>query len=245
MSEYPLPSPSFNADDDDFLKALMKIKDKAYTAAQSFNDMSVAMGGFVEPTFTSVFIPTGGKIRYDGMKDLYEFFLSRVFVDPETGDKHQIHATTHVSVQVLQSVHDIDKYVRDVFDDLAYKIFKDWNEYCWTKGMKYPISSFNVGPSLSAPFKTEHTPLKDIRTLIPGFKVNELGTEHVPCDCANINFGSIQSLERVIYHLNDDHGTQKGGEWSREKIADWLDELHNSGILDLSVEVPDVTYKEK
>lgn len=44
--------------------------------------------------------------------------------------------------------------------------------------------------------------------------------------------GEGTDLITVIIELNDTHG------WSRERIADWVDELHDNGWLDLS-------FKEK
>ena len=45
-------------------------------------------------------------------------------------------------------------------------------------------------------------------------------------------FGDHVILSRVIIHLNDSHY------WSREKIADWLDEMHDKGIVDLTLTSP-------
>ena len=42
-----------------------------------------------------------------------------------------------------------------------------------------------------------------------------------------------QSVYTMIMHLNDDHKI------AREEIADWLDELHDSGVVDLTIEIPD------
>lgn len=42
-----------------------------------------------------------------------------------------------------------------------------------------------------------------------------------PCRC----FSRPATLHRIIIHLNDFH------EWSRENIADWIDELHDAGKI--------------
>lgn len=39
-----------------------------------------------------------------------------------------------------------------------------------------------------------------------------------------------QDLGSMIMHLNDGH------KWTRERIADWLDELHDSGVVNIIVE---------
>ncbi len=46
-------------------------------------------------------------------------------------------------------------------------------------------------------------------------------------------------LWNVIQHLNDSHS-----EWTREKIADWMDELHDAGEIDIEFK-PDFDAKEK
>lgn len=56
-----------------------------------------------------------------------------------------------------------------------------------------------------------------------------------PCGCrwilsTYIKEKTSQDLGSMIIHLNDGH------RWSREKIADWLDELHDSGVVNLIVE---------
>lgn len=46
-----------------------------------------------------------------------------------------------------------------------------------------------------------------------------------PCECEGLGKSSLWGL---IQHLNDDHD-----EWAREKIADWLDELHDNGEINI------------
>jgi hypothetical protein len=46
------------------------------------------------------------------------------------------------------------------------------------------------------------------------------------------------TLYMLIQHINDLHN------WSREEIADWLDNLHDDGIVDLSFEIKDPQRKE-
>ena len=54
--------------------------------------------------------------------------------------------------------------------------------------------------------------------------------EH-PCECKARRRirGSVQS---VVIHLNDQCN------WSREAIADWLDLLHEQGVIDITLESP-------
>lgn len=54
-----------------------------------------------------------------------------------------------------------------------------------------------------------------------------------PCDLcwSSIDGAKLTPLKLVIIHLNDQM------KWSREQIADWLDELHESGAVDLEFKV--------
>jgi hypothetical protein len=47
----------------------------------------------------------------------------------------------------------------------------------------------------------------------------------------------IHPLMEVIIHLNDIH------HWERERTAEWLDDLHAKGILDLTIEIKDPDIK--
>ena len=50
-----------------------------------------------------------------------------------------------------------------------------------------------------------------------------------PCNCPG-SFGrrpTSDTLKMVIIHLNDHH------KWSREKIADWMDKLHDNGKINI------------
>jgi hypothetical protein len=52
-----------------------------------------------------------------------------------------------------------------------------------------------------------------------------------PCDC-----DGRDTVASTIMHLNDLHGHEAAANrWTRERIADWLDMLHSTGQVDLSV----------
>ena len=61
-----------------------------------------------------------------------------------------------------------------------------------------------------------------------------------PCDCYGELSDEVvndipvpkisQDLGSMVMHLNDGH------KWTRERIADWLDELHDSGVVNIIVE---------
>lgn len=68
----------------------------------------------------------------------------------------------------------------------------------------------------------------------PGAVIDALGLPvlrqrvRYPCSC--INLSDYDDLADVIVHPND------VDKWSREQIADWLDELHDSGVVNIIVE---------
>lgn len=68
-------------------------------------------------------------------------------------------------------------------------------------------------------FIDHNTSISDASLDLPG--VSEI-VEH-PCDCEKRGF--YDSVWMIVQHLNDQH------DWPRDKIADWIDELHDSGII--------------
>jgi hypothetical protein len=80
-----------------------------------------------------------------------------------------------------------------------------------------------------------YTPKPKVKPAFSGGKPSELKlissmlsqTVDLPCDCP----GQVQ-LENGIIHLNDSH------RWTREAIADWLDELHIKGVVDTTIKSP-------
>ena len=58
----------------------------------------------------------------------------------------------------------------------------------------------------------------------------------LPCQCKT---GVKQHLESVVIHLNDYH------QWTREKIADWIDELHDNGIINAEFDPWEEDQKEE
>lgn len=86
-------------------------------------------------------------------------------------------------------------------------------------------------------------PVSSLAHLLPGVQANV----KFPCDCWKLNPEKSQALENVIMHLNDYHTDTISGRsvWSREKIADWLDELHDSGIVNLEFQPWDSEGKDE
>lgn len=54
------------------------------------------------------------------------------------------------------------------------------------------------------------------------------------------NIGKIKTgkVWGIVQHLNDHHG------WTREAIADWIDDLHDKGIINAEFEVESISDKE-
>lgn len=72
-------------------------------------------------------------------------------------------------------------------------------------------------------------PGMDHLTMCPAMFL-EKGTKHER-DC--IYKMQTGTLKNIVMHLNDDH------KWDRNRIADWLDRLHDEGKVDLSVKTLD------
>ena len=61
-----------------------------------------------------------------------------------------------------------------------------------------------------------------------------------PCSCDK---GSLELIS-IIMHLNDKHSPGILDEvWTTEDVCNWLDELHDSGIVNLEIEIPDKEIK--
>jgi hypothetical protein len=86
---------------------------------------------------------------------------------------------------------------------------------------------------------------------INGVPVNEVANKlpgmNTKVDCPNDNcFDSITKetyysarLYGMIQHLNDHH------KWTREKIADWLDELHDAGTINIEFDSEPIKIEQK
>lgn len=64
-----------------------------------------------------------------------------------------------------------------------------------------------------------------------------------PCKCYGPNI-KTQELKELIMHINDMHAP--GSEhkvWSSDDLCDWLDKLHDTGVVNLEVQIPDKEIK--
>lgn len=80
-------------------------------------------------------------------------------------------------------------------------------------------------------------PTYDFMTKHKGNKAITVAMVTCPQDKCVLGYAGkarTSSVYDMIMHLNDEH------DWKREtQIADWLDELHDSGIIDISIEIKD------
>lgn len=128
---------------------------------------------------------------------------------------------TKTLLKGLESFSKLVEALSELNESEAYKFVKGsfpWNLYQasnWSDGLYGPgtvvISkqdkSFNVSQASNQ---------------LPGVKEKV----RFPCNCHLLK-DRLMTVKSVIIHLNDDCG------WSRERIADWLDELHDSGIINI------------
>lgn len=106
-----------------------------------------------------------------------------------------------------------------------------------SKASGYSIS-YSPAPSVNKQNSTNE--FAKLSEQLPGIKTEVA----FPCDCVSrmydpkadqyVEYPHIIKkglIHAVIMHLNDQH------KWSREKIADWLDELHDTGQVDIAFKV--------
>ena len=74
---------------------------------------------------------------------------------------------------------------------------------------------------------------------LPGMTV-EL---NLPCDCP-IPEDIKYPLKQIIMHINDEHAPgEEKKTWTSDELCDWLDMLHDTGVVNLEVEIPDKEIK--
>lgn len=115
----------------------------------------------------------------------------------------------------------ISRFCSDVSIEDIYHLLEE-------KARSKPKEFFGGLPEESlAQIKSFYDLKNELETAARGLPAVGVELADAPCQCP---IGAI-SLMDAIMHLNDHH------EWSRERIADWLDELHDSGLVDLEFKV--------
>lgn len=105
---------------------------------------------------------------------------------------------------------------------------KGWSDLGWTSDESI---SFEFKDPLTLK-TTESSMLQGAAYKLPGVRT----TVEMPCICnetwkAKTGRSHRSQIYGIIQHLNDEC------KWSRERIADWLDELHDSGVVDIEFKV--------
>jgi hypothetical protein len=155
-----------------------------------------------------------------------------------------------ISKYMLMEVgkEDIDKLLYQACRSLYLLAAEKNFEASWEKGykkFKKPTISGKTLPSLSSkPASNNYAYLQtSFKELIFDKGDKSIHKVAVPCPegCKRGTYGGLigtKPLERTVYdmiqHLNDEH------RWDRAtKIADWLDKLHDEGIIDITITSPD------
>ena len=117
-------------------------------------------------------------------------------------------------------VSEVDtEFTRDEWYNIILSYFRGENKVKTSSEMKGFI------PSEVFLDEIVHTPsVAKMSFDLPGMKAQI----SPPCGCFSNQVSYFIFLRDSIMHLNDFHK-----EWTREKIADWLDELHDSGKVNL------------
>lgn len=123
----------------------------------------------------------------------------------------------------------IDTFVAELRDDYpeihtkVLKLFRERVAFAFADTLEVG------GPAASSEQKSESLPawgdIQKASKELPGITT----LVKSPCDCKR-KYDHF-TLWSLIQHLNDEHK-----EWTREKIADWLDELHDSGKVNIEFE---------
>ena len=110
-----------------------------------------------------------------------------------------------------------------------YKSYKgldesDWVDTGWIDETKWHESELDAAVKQNAQAESNAYSLSEMSKELPG--INEV--VKYPCECHKSNYNPVR---RIIIHLNDQVM------WTREQIADWLDELADSGEINIDFEV--------
>lgn len=129
-------------------------------------------------------------------------------------------------------VGNIQEYKHGYFQDFAQMVFRCFVREYETDVPKHVIETFWADLKAYLGWQgveiVDADTLADVYGFIDEFEAFETEVE-TPCGC----FSSTATLDVVVMHLNDNC------KWTRERIANWMDGLHEAGVVDLSVESPD------
>ena len=125
----------------------------------------------------------------------------------------------HMSMQAYQSFQ--HKYQPTTITNTANSTDTEfWKHYKAKLDKNKYYASWSEGGNDQSMFS-------ELSHILPGVK------EEVEYPCKNFehHVGEKGQIRTIIIHMNDVH------KWTREQIADWLDELHDSGVINIEFEV--------
>jgi hypothetical protein len=202
--------------DPDLTKAQVSITTKTIPIPHSFK----VWAGYDHPTMTNVYELT---YMMDGKK---------CGVTTKVGDE------LHDAKTLVQFLY--KKWIPFVLGDLpaeAHQVVCDrLAKYLYTAaGINNPAASINFETQTFDGWSESVITPSNIESASRGLPGMDTDVDCPVGECNDMNmnkFGEWEvighqrgSLWRIIQHLNDQH------RWTREKIADWIDELHDKGII--------------
>lgn len=111
-----------------------------------------------------------------------------------------------------------------------YKDSEQARKYLSDTITKMCVTFFQNNPLVTA---TKHTESFDyISNSLPAMKSRvDHPQKHMRFLTSHKGCPDSSSLKHMVIHLNDVH------KWTREQIADWMDELHDAGLIDIEFKV--------
>lgn len=108
-----------------------------------------------------------------------------------------------------------------------YKNELKWSQYVkelFQIELRYLLNKSNISEQIvEMPFTIYNTTIHNISIDSKANKLPAMDTRvDYPCDCN----GGQQTVYRMVQHLNDYE------KWTRDRIADWIDRMHDAGIID-------------
>jgi len=206
-------------------------------------------------------------VHHNDVKDLTEYRLSMTHGDLDFEFKMKYSITTEALVKMPNAflATEIISYFVEGITEKAPWYNPNWIQ---NKLMKFdtlnnkpmlsnpcqaiPASSFASGGTVKSAgefsadwvdAKPVDVQLNELSDLLPGMQTEV----EYPCECLGHFFKSEDGeyipakklqpdpLKAVIMHMNDAHSK----DWSDDRICEWLDDLHDNGVVDLSIEIPD------
>lgn len=176
-----------------------------------------------EKTATMILLPTADLTEGELAFTLCEDFTNVILNSHATFDANRVRASV---ASFLESAMDQKIFPNNKWKDLGYVSDHKLNGV-HTSSLQPQLTAYQL-VNMNIQWSTGGTnQLQDLASQLPGVQI-QVG---YPCACGMAP--KRNSLINIIMHLND---VEK---WDRERIADWLDELHDSGEVNIEFETPD------